>query len=772
MKKKHFLRAFLSWSMAGWSVLCMTGAGVLLAVLNWFFPLHVSVSYSPILYSSEGTMLRAFLSADDKWRMKAELAEITPELRTIMLQKEDRFFYWHPGINPLAIVRALTNNVLKGRRTSGASTITMQVARLLYPKERTYANKIVEMFRALQLEWHYSKDEILQLYLNLIPYGSNIEGVKSASVLYFGRPPEQLSLAQTMSLAIIPNRPTSLSLVRHQTAIIRERNRWLRLLAAEKVFDPKDIEDALLEPLDARRQPLPQKALHAAQWLRSRHPHQANIHTTIRAGIQEKVEQLAYSYIQKQKQSNIHNASVIVVDNATRAIVAYLGSPDFEDVTHSGQVDGTRAIRSPGSALKPLVYALAFDQGAYTPKMVLEDVPTDFDGYAPENFDRKFNGKVTVETALGYSLNVTAVRVLQDIGVQSMIESLKEAGFRRIARDEPRLGLSLALGGCGVTLQEMAGLYAAIADRGLYRPLHLIGKPDTTGRRLMSPAAAYMLTEILSKLERPDLPNNFANTTKLPKVAWKTGTSYGRRDAWSIGYNRRYTIAVWLGNFSGESIPDLTGAGTATPLLFQLFNTIDYGASGDWFGMPDDLQFRLVCHETGLVPEDFCEHQVMDYFIPGVSPNRHCTHRKLYFISADEKYTYCTHCLPAGGYKKSWFDHHSPEMIAYFQAQQIPYRPVPPHFPDCDRPAQGTAPVIISPVPDKVYTVNEAAKTEFPLTCRVAPDVRQVYWYVNDQFVQKTDPATRLFTRLPRGKVKISCSDDLGRNTDVWVEVR
>ncbi|RZK45729.1 MAG: penicillin-binding protein 1C, partial [Hymenobacter sp.] len=353
-------------------------------------------------------VLHAYLNPTQKWRMKTELPEITPALQTAIIAKEDRYFRYHFGVNPVALVQAAGRNAFGRGRTTGASTITMQVARLLEPKERTFKNKLLEMARALQLEAHLSKAEILQLYLNLVPYGSNIEGVKSAALLYFQQPPNYLSLAQTVTLAIIPNRPGGLVLGKNNAQILRERNRWLRYFGAQKLFPAPDIADALQEPLDARRHAAPTLAPHLARRLVRAQPGTALIHSTLRPAAQAKTEDLTRNYVRRLATLGISQASVLVVNNKTHAVEAYVGSVDFRDAAALGQVDGVRAVRSPGSTLKPLLYGLALDRGLLTPKTVLPDVPTNFQGFRPENFDKHCQGEVTMERALTYSLNIPA----------------------------------------------------------------------------------------------------------------------------------------------------------------------------------------------------------------------------------------------------------------------------------------------------------------------------------------------------------------------------
>ena len=516
--------------------LLLTLAGALLFIfgLDVAFPLPTAPQYSPIVTAADGTVLHAFLNPTQKWRMKTELAEITPALQAAIINKEDRYFRYHFGVNPLAIAQAAARNLFGAGRTTGASTITMQVARLLEPKERTVANKLKEMLRALQLEAHYSKAEILQLYLNLVPYGGNIEGVKSAALLYFQQPPDYLSLAQTVTLAIIPNQPRGLVLGKNNDRVLRERNRWLRRFQQQGLFPRQDVEDALAEPLAGQRHAAPALAPHLARRLVTRYAGQAIIHSTLRRGPQAKAEDLTRNYVRRLRELGISQAAVLVVNNRTRAVEAYVGSADFQDAAGQGQVDGVRAVRSPGSTLKPFLYALALDRGSITPKLKLPDVPTNFSGFRPENFDKSCAGEVTVERALIYSLNIPAVRVLADVGVSTFTDKLRQAGFKSVARSAPSLGLSTILGGCGASLEELTGLYAALAGGGRYAPLALIKNeklkikkqgvnvkigetkvnPTTifnssflisnSASELVSEAAAFLVTDILAQRNRPD----------------------------------------------------------------------------------------------------------------------------------------------------------------------------------------------------------------------------------------------------------------------------
>lgn len=741
----------------------------LFIVLDAAFPFRVAPSYSTLVVAADGTILHAFLNDQDKWRLYTEPDEITPLLRQTILQKEDRFFYFHPGFNPIALGRAFVKNTVTGRRSSGASTITMQVVRLLEPRKRTYLSKGIELFRAMQLEFHYSKDEILQLYLNLIPYGSNIEGMKSASLLYFGKLPQLLSLAEITTLTIIPNRPSSLRLGRKNAFIVQERNKWLKRFEQAELFDKQVIEDAINEPLNAYRREAPKSVPHLAFRLKNEQKNTPIIRTAILPTRQAQVEQMTRNYVNRLQSMNIHNAAVMVVNNETMQIETYVGSADFNNSYDGGQVDGIKAIRSPGSTLKPLLYAIALDKGMITPKSAVNDVPTNFGGFEPENFDRRFNGKVSIEFALANSLNIPAVKVLKDMTPGVLINYLKKADFQTVKKQSGDLGLSMILGGCGVTLEELTRLFTVFANNGKVHGLNYSKEArKSKGEVLISPESAYLITTILTQITRPDLPNNFDNTYHLPRIAWKTGTSYGKKDAWSIGYNRRYTVGVWVGNFSGMGVPELNGANIATPLLFDVFNAIDYNSPTGWFKPAADITRRKVCAESGDLPAEFCTHQVLDYAIMGISPTRRCQHLKWVLTDKTAKISYCTQCLPDSGYVRKLYPNPAPELIAYNELNRIPYQRIPPHNPNCTRVFDAGAPIITSPNDGSEYFLEGQ---QLQLACQAANDVREVYWYVNDKLVQKANPQAALFIKPPVGKVKISCSDDKGRNADVFINV-
>lgn len=771
MKPKFFI-ALKKWSLKflKWTGVGLLGLVFLFFLLNWIFPFKINIEYAAVITDNKGEVINAFLTSDQQWRMKTELNEISPLLQKTIIAKEDKYFYSHPGVNPLAIVRAFFRNIT-GHHTSGASTITMQVAKMLEPGKRNLFTKIRQSFRAFQLELKFSKKEILQLYLNLVPFGGNIQGVKAASLLYFNKNPDHLSLAEITSLSIIPNNPGALVIGRNNDLIVKQRNKWLHRFAADNVFSQKEIEDALAEPLNARRGVVPHYLPHLSYKLRKKGGDV--IKTNISLNTQLKTEKLVEDYVRIQRLKNIKNAAVIIIDNRTHKIITYVGSSNFKDTADGGQVNGAQAIRQPGSTLKPLLYGMCFDEGLLTPKTVITDVPINYEGYAPENYDEKFNGYVSVEKALEHSLNIPAVKCLRLLGYEQMINKLSIINFRQIQKDRRKLGLSMILGGCGTSLEELTGLFASFANEGVYfSPAYLQSDTILTRVRVLSPASAFMINEILSKINRPDFPLSWTSTERMPKIAWKTGTSYGRRDAWSIGYNKNYTVGVWCGNFSGVGIADLSGANTATPLLFKIFNTIDYDSDEQWFQQPSDCDIRQVCSETGLAPSSHCTNLTSDYFIPLISSTQICNNWEELMISPDEKISYCKTCAPASGFKKRWYKIVEPDMQTWFQEHQIAYQKIPTHNPDCELIFKGAAPSILFPVNGMEYIINKNDPQPLQLISKTTNDVSKVFWYINNKFYKSSNAGEKQFFVPEEGPVKISCTDDKGRNKNIKIIVK
>ena len=738
--------------------------------------------YSVQVFDARGALLGAALTPDDKWRLRTRLDHVSPELLRAVIAKEDRWFLQHRGVNPLAVLRALWGNITAGRRASGASTITMQLARMLEPDERTYAVKLREMLRALQLEIRYSKREILERYISLLPMGGNIEGVASASWIYFNRPPEKLSLAQSVALAVIPNNPNRLRLDRSNAPLRSEVRRWLRRFRSEEVFAAGDITSALEEDFAVARSAPPRRAPHftLAAMERGGQGDAADlVHTTLQPAVQDAAEQLLYNHVQRVAADGVRNGAVLVIDNDSMTVAAWCGSADFADTYNQGQVDGVRAVRSPGSTLKPFLYARAFDEGALTPTMRLLDIPGDFGGYIPENYDATFSGDVTVRDALLKSLNVPAVRELKRQGTSSFVSWCSAAGFTAIAAAREQLGLSLILGGCGVTLEELTRASSMFARGGRLEALRSLAAASgeagngagREGHRMLSDAAAFLVTDILSGHERPDLPAELRATSRLPRFAWKTGTSYGKRDAWAIGWNARYTIGVWMGNFTGEGAPHLSGAEMAVPLLVDLFDAIDEHSDVHVVPRPSSVGAREVCAHTGLLPSEQCEQRIEDWYIRQVSTSRRCDLLRPFLLSPDRRMHYCMDCLPDTGAVEEWYPVPEPELAVWYEENRVDLRRPPPHNPLCTVRGSGEGPRILSPSPDYTYYVEKNAGQELLLQAASPPEVRTQYWYVEGKLLGETTNGGRLFLAPEGTTMRVTCMDDAGRKSRVTVRV-
>ncbi len=453
-----------------------------LLLLDALFPLPPTKQYSKVVLAKDGTMLSAFLTSDDKWRMETKLNEVSPDLIKAIITKEDSWFYWHYGVNPVSVVRALLSNIKSGHVVSGASTISMQVIRILEPGDRTYLNKFEELLRAIQLEFHYSKKEILEIYLSHLPFGGNIEGVKSAAYVYFNQPPSKLSLAQSIMLAEIPNNPNKFRLDKNVSAALKARNLRIKNFIKENVFPKEYLEDALHEPLITNRYEVPFLAPHFSNFINQNFKGD-KIQTTLDLEVQQKAENLLYNYVNRVKSIGVTNGAVLIIDNRTHSVSGYCGSSDYYNIKTDGQVNGVISIRSPGSTLKPALYAHTFDQGSITPQMKLLDIPTDYSGYAPENYDLQFHGDITAANALLWSLNVPAVRLLESTGLKEFINLLISCGFKEIKHQKDILGLSVILGGCGVTLEELTSMYSSFASDGKLYKLNYILSDEKNKKR-------------------------------------------------------------------------------------------------------------------------------------------------------------------------------------------------------------------------------------------------------------------------------------------------
>ena len=510
-----------------------------------------------------GALLRPYTVADGRWRLAVEPSAVDPAFVAALLAYEDTRFYAHPGVDALALLRAVAQAVWNGQVVSGGSTLTMQVARLLEESGTgQVAGKLRQMRVALALERRLSKDEILQLYLHLAPYGGNLEGIRAATLSYFGKEPRRLTPAEIALLVAIPQSPEARRPDRHPAAAMAARDRVLARAEGDGLISPDQAAAARTEPVPETRRPFPALAPHLADRVRQDHPDAARLALTVAISLQKALEKLAADTVALQ--GDRLQVAIVVADHRTGEVLASVGSAAYREDARQGFVDMTTALRSPGSTLKPLVYGLAFDEGLAHPETLIDDVASDFNGYRPQNFDREFHGRIRLREALQQSLNIPAVLLTEALGPAKLLSAMDKAGVGGvIPQGQP--GLAVALGGVGVTLRDMVQLYATIARGGVSLPLVAeIGAEHGEGQRMMSAAAAWQVGDILAGLAPP--PGAPAN-----RLAYKTGTSYGNRDAWAIGYDGRHVIGVWLGRPDGTPVPGAFGADLAAPVLFQAF---------------------------------------------------------------------------------------------------------------------------------------------------------------------------------------------------------
>ncbi len=618
-----------------WLVL---GGAVVPALVSLFVPLpeddfaRWSVQSLRVLDRS-GIVLREFPNDRDGRGEWKELHAIAPFLRLATVAVEDRRFYFHPGIDPVAIARSLVDNVRALRFRSGGSTLTQQVVRNVYHRPRTVASKILEMWDALRLERTLTKDEILGQYLNRAPYGNQLFGVEAASRWYFGKPACDVSLAEAAFLAALPNAPTALNPRRSPApALARQRNVLKRLLDQHLIVR-EEYDRAISQPIQIIPPEAHFKAPHVAEMVEGMGDAigGGSVRTAIDYPLQEQVQWIMRGHLKKLRARNVHNAAAVVLENRTGEIRVLVGSADFFDSTHHGQVNGATARRQPGSAIKPFMYALTLELGL-TPATLLADIPTAIPehhgDYVPENYDRHFHGPVRLRTALACSYNVPAVRALQRIGKSIFLEKLKDVGFSGLDQDAEFYGYGLTLGNADISLLEITTAYMSFANGGMWKASMLIPGTGTprNGHRVYDETAAYLITDILKDevARRPAFGGNF----RFPfPCAVKTGTTKDYRDNWTVGYTTRYTVGVWVGNFDGEQMRGVSGVSGAGPIFTDIvtyLHTPPYGQPPGEFPVPGHLHRQPVCGVSGKLPTPLCEKTIDEWFIDGKAPVEHC----------------------------------------------------------------------------------------------------------------------------------------------------
>jgi penicillin-binding protein 1C len=655
----------------------VVGAVLVFAATLWF-PLPgddfapVSVQSLRILDRS-GIVLREFPNDLEGRGVWTSLDNISPWLRMATVAVEDRRFVWHPGVDPIAVVRSIADNVRAGGFRSGGSTLTQQVIRNVYHRPRTIRSKLVEMWEALRLERMMSKEEVLEQYLNRAPYGNQVFGAESASRWYFGKPARDLSLAEAAFLAGLPNAPTTLNPRRNPAATFTRQSVILKRLLDQRIITDEEYARATSQPIQIVPPEAHFKAPHVASMIADMGytSYDGEVRTTIDYPLQAQVQWIMRGHLRTLARKNVHNAAAIVLDNSTGEILALVGSTDFFDSTHNGQVNGVTARRQPGSSIKPFMYALALQSGL-TPATLIPDIPTaipDHHGdYVPENYDRRFHGPVRLRSALACSYNVPAVRVLQRVGKPVFLEKLRECGFGGLNRDAEFYGYGLTLGNAEVSLLEIATGYAALANGGVWKPSVLVPGRRQFGiaQRVYDETAAYLVTDILNDpaARRPAFGGNF----HFPfSCAVKTGTTKDYKDNWTIGYTTRYTVGVWVGNFDGEQMKQVSGVSGAGPIftdVMMFLHTPPYGAPPADFLPPAHLVRMTVCAQSGSLPTRLCEKRLDEWFPEGHTPSESCSVHQEFRIT-----------MPDGGERRKTYAIFPVEYREWVREEGIPAPP-------------------------------------------------------------------------------------------------
>ena len=750
--------------MVALAVLAAAGAALRLGPKP---PLESHATFSTAVYARDGELLRLTLARDDQYRLWVPLPQIAPKLRGAVVLYEDRRFFWHPGVDPGALARsALTT--YGGSRRRGGSTITMQLARRLYGLDsRTVPGKLRQIAAAIWLELRYSKRDILEAHLNLAPFGGNVEGVGAASLVYFHKRAARLTTPEALTLAVIPQNP------RRRTALFGDgpapellgaRGRLWRRWVMEHPADRRAAADMMLGFRLAAPAKLPFRAPHVAEaLLRTVSAPTHEISSTIDIRLQTTLERMIRQYVDATRDVGIRNAAAILVDAPTMEVQALVGSAGYFDDAIDGQVNGVLAKRSPGSTLKPFIYALALDQGLLHPMTILKDLPTAFGPFSPENFDGRFVGPISAEDALIRSRNVPAVGIAARLAQPSLYEFLRSAGVAGMATEQ-HYGLALALGGGDLTMEELARLYAILANRGRLQPLRYTrdAPPAGDGPRMLSEEAAFVTVDMLKKNPRPD-----TGLPSAPPVAWKTGTSWGFRDAWSVGVIGRHVLAVWIGNFDGSGNPAFIGVKAAAPLFFQIVDSLreqglDRGAPVR--GAPAGLTRVEVCASSGDLPNEHCRERRETWFIPGKSPIRVSTlHRPVLIDTRTGRLA----CEASAFTRYQVFEFWPSDMLRLFQEAGMPRRE-PPAASPCDRPgaaADEDAPRITSPLRGAVYTLRISRPAAVDLRATCSGCAGRLFWFVNRGLLGQTSSGESLTWSPPAaGRYTLRVVDAAGRS--------
>lgn len=740
------------------------------------------VPYSTVVTDRNGELLGARIASDGQWRFPPRTT--TPEkIEQCLITFEDKHFYHHWGVNPLSIGRAAYQNLRHKRIISGGSTLTMQTIRLARNESRTFGEKAIEMLWATRLEFRASKEEILSMYISHAPFGGNVVGLDAAAWRYFGHSADDLSWAESAMLAVLPNAPAMIHLSKGRKTLLAKRNRLLKQLLDKKVIDASTYELAVSEPLPDEPHPLPQIAPHlVSHFYKERYGLYTS--STIDRGIQTHIEDLAERWSNEFSRSDIRNLAILVVDIPSNQVIAYCGNVHFNRKQGGNQVDVIRAPRSTGSILKPFLYYAMLQEGSLLPDMLMPDVPININGFTPQNFSLQYEGAVPASEALARSLNIPVVTMLQKYGVPKFHDFLQQIGFTTINRPSSHYGLSLILGGAEATLWDVTNAYAQMGRSLLANlPPELANAKEATmtvaekekgndkGKRAWNKGAVWQTFDALKEVNRPE-EIDWKSIPSMQTIAWKTGTSYGFRDAWAVGVNPRYAVGVWVGNATGEGKPGLVGAQTAGPVLFDVFN---YLPSSSWFERPTGIFIEAeVCRQSGHLKGRFCEETDTVLILPSGLRTEACPYHHPVTLSADEShriYENCANTEPT--LQKSWFT--LPPVWEWYYKQHHPeYKPLPPFKAGCGEDTFLPMQFIYPPMNARIRLPKQLDGSKGYLTAELAhsnPNAT-VFWHLDDTYRMQTQDFHKISLQPAPGKHSLTAVDGEGNtvSTTFFIE--
>jgi len=735
---------------------------------------------STVLLDRNGVLLGAKIASDGQWRF--DPADSVPEkFKTCLIEFEDRNFYHHFGISIKGIGRAIIQNFRNGRVVSGGSTISMQLARMMRKNPpRTYFGKVLEMIQATRMEIRYTKEEIIEYYASHAPFGNNVVGLEAASWRYYGKSSNLLSWAECATLAVLPNAPGLIYPGKNHDKLLNKRNRLLKRLFDIKKIDQSTYDLALLEPLPQKPLKLPQLAPHLLERLVKTGYAGKTIKSTIDNNIQVKCIQQLQSHSKLLQENKIYNGAVIISSVQTGEVLAYVGNTKSPDIDNCSKVDCADAPRSSGSILKPLLYAKSLENGTITPEMLLPDIPTHYGGFSPKNFSLQFNGAISANLALSRSLNIPMVNLLNVYGLEKFHLDLQNFGFSTINKPAAHYGLSLILGGAEVKLFDLNKVYVQVAQKlefGETTPisftLNSLKKQNQSIDFKMDRACIYSTFDAMVEVNRPDDEGSWKVFSSSQKIAWKTGTSFGFRDAWAVGITPDYVISVWMGNADGEGRPGLTGIKAAAPVLFDLFSQLPKSKS--WFVAPRSEQIKMsICSESGYRASDLCDKTEM-VSVPKTCLNTTaCPYHQMVHLSKDGKYRVDSDCESIYNMKNtSWFIL-PPLVEKYYKINHPNYKVLPEFRSDCLAKVSDKAIAILYPKPNsKIYVPIEIdgsmGRVVFEATHKTSN--LKIFWHLDDEYIGETKEINQLSVNPSVGKHKLLLVDENGIQLALKFEV-